>query len=77
VETIQAMKSFECLTGLDKTVKVNLSYGQSKDKLLSRVSAFDDIKFVSEKQYVRLGHKMIITLIIYFEFDKESSTQMN
>ncbi len=48
------MKSFECLTKLDKTVKVNLSYGQSKDKLLSRVSAYDDIKFVSEKQYVKI-----------------------
>lgn len=52
VETIHPIKSFECLTGLDKTVKVNLSYGQSKDKLLSQVSAFDDVKFVSEKEII-------------------------
>lgn len=44
------MKSFSCPTMLEKTVKVNLSYGQSKDKLLSKVSAFEDIKFISEKQ---------------------------
>jgi len=51
-ETIMPMKSFSCPTLLEKTVKVNLSYGQSKDKLLSKVSAFEDIKFISEKQII-------------------------
>lgn len=44
------MKSFECLTGLNKTVKVNLSYGSSKDKLLSKVSGFDDVRVISERE---------------------------
>lgn len=52
VETIHPIKSFDCPTGLGKTVKVNVSYGQSKEKLLSKVSALDDVKFISEREVV-------------------------
>lgn len=52
VETIHPIKSFDNPTGMEKTVKVNVSYGQSKEKLLSKVSALDDVKFVSEKDVI-------------------------
>ena len=50
VEAIQPIKAFECLTGLNKTIKINLSYGSSKDKLLGKVSAFEAVRFVSERE---------------------------
>jgi len=52
VETIVPTQSFSCLTGLNKTVKINLCYGQSKEKLISNIATFDEIKFLSEKQIV-------------------------
>lgn len=53
MEPIQPIKSATHPSGFSKGLKVNLSFGPSKDKLLSRVSALSDcVRFVGEKQIV-------------------------